>query len=76
MWPGESAEITTSRMLKSIEGWMMEPANSEYNSRVVRSGGYVIDGRVRRGSHGINMSKALGDFDFKAPENQVKCEVV
>lgn len=37
--------------------------------RVVSHGGIISGGRVYSQDHAINMTKALGDFDFKAPLN-------
>jgi len=38
--------------------------------RVIESGGDVEGNRVYTHGHGINMTRALGDFDFKSPYNQ------
>jgi len=37
--------------------------------RILECGGDVKDGRVRNQTHGINMTRALGDFEFKQPYN-------
>jgi len=44
--------------------------------RIVESGGDVKDGRVRQNGHGINMTRALGDFDFKQPYNHAERDFI
>jgi len=44
--------------------------------RVRKYGGIVEKGRVRVGNHAINMTRALGDFDFKAPYNKAEGDFI
>lgn len=44
-------------------------SDKEEKQRIIQNGGDVCHGRVRSNGHGINMTRALGDFDFKAPFN-------
>jgi len=44
--------------------------------RIIESGGDVRGGRVRNNGHGINMTRALGDFDFKAPFNHASKDFI
>jgi len=46
--------------------------NSEEQRRILDSGGIIEGGRVISQGHGINMTRALGDFEFKRPINQAK----
>jgi len=44
--------------------------DKQERERVIENGGDVEGNRVYTKGHGINMTRALGDFDFKAPFNQ------
>jgi len=44
--------------------------------RIIESGGDVRGGRVRHNGHGINMTRALGDFDFKQPYNHAQSDFI
>jgi serine/threonine protein phosphatase PrpC len=46
--------------------------DKQERTRVIEGGGDVDGNRVYTRGHGINMTRALGDFDFKTPYNQAK----
>lgn len=51
-------------------------SDKEEKKRIIKSGGDVYHGRVRNNGHGINMTRALGDFDFKTPFNNAKLDFI
>ncbi len=46
--------------------------DADERARIERAGGEVVGDRIVDAGRAINMSRALGDHDFKAPENDVR----
>eukprot|EP01111_Echinosteliopsis_oligospora_P015458 TRINITY_DN612_c0_g1_i2.p1 TRINITY_DN612_c0_g1~~TRINITY_DN612_c0_g1_i2.p1 ORF type:complete len:333 (+),score=98.96 TRINITY_DN612_c0_g1_i2:110-1108(+) len=47
-----------------------KPDDPEERQRIEEAGGVVMGGRIRGSESAINMSRAMGDFAFKMPQNQ------
>jgi len=51
-----------------------KPDDPEEKKRIEAAGGFVADGRVYGEDSAINMSRAMGDFPFKTPQNNAPAD--
>jgi len=52
------------------------PDDPDERKRIVEAGGVVAQGRIIGKDSAINMSRALGDFDFKLPVNGARADFI
>jgi serine/threonine protein phosphatase PrpC len=52
------------------------PDDPDERRRIIEAGGVVVQGRVIGKESAINMSRALGDFDFKLPRNEARADFI
>jgi len=52
------------------------PDDPEERKRIIEAGGIVLQGRIIGRDSAINMSRALGDFDFKLPRNHARADFI
>lgn len=52
------------------------PDDPEERQRITDAGGVVVQGRIVGKDSAINMSRALGDFDFKVPKNEARGDFI
>jgi len=52
------------------------PDDPEERRRILEAGGTVVQGRIIGKDSAINMSRALGDFDFKLPRNAARADFI
>jgi len=69
--PGAAPQLHAQALRMSIEH---KPGNGGEGQRLSEADAKVKKGRVIAGSHSVNMSRALGDFDFKQPANEAPAD--
>jgi len=52
------------------------PDDPDERRRIIEAGGVVVQGRIIGKESAINMSRALGDFDFKLPKNEARADFI
>eukprot|EP00026_Physarum_polycephalum_P011024 Phypoly_transcript_11215.p1 GENE.Phypoly_transcript_11215~~Phypoly_transcript_11215.p1 ORF type:complete len:309 (+),score=46.56 Phypoly_transcript_11215:260-1186(+) len=52
------------------------PDDPDERKRIIEAGGVVAQGRIIGKDSAINMSRALGDFDFKIPQNRARGDFI
>jgi len=69
--PGQELPVRAVRISRDHK-----PDDPEERSRILQAGGIVVQGRVVGKETTINMSRALGDFDFKLPKNDARADFI